>query len=171
VQAGGPDLDTYEAGLGIPDMVWRGSAEGFDDRTAELGFGDTDNHVGLATADLDGDGFLDVVLAGPGTTPDLWMNHCSEAAWTRIDLVGPALNREGYGARVEVTAGGTTRLRELTASRGPGQGPSEVHLGLGDAETIDRLVVTWPDGLVFKIEDVPVKRVVTVWHPKSESTD
>jgi hypothetical protein len=61
VAAGAPPPDgseeTEEFGAWQPAAVFSGNADGrFDDRTAEVGFHDSDPHYGLAVADLQGDG-------------------------------------------------------------------------------------------------------------------
>lgn len=152
--------------LDWPDLLWHGSPDGtFRDATEETGFGDVDNHVGLVTADFDGDGFLDIVTAGPKETPKLHMNECSDGAWMMVELVGPEGNSEGIGAQVQIRAGQIHQTREVQSLRGLSQGPSRVHFGLGDEEALDVLTVRWPDGAVSNFADIPAYRMVTVAHP------
>ena len=61
------------------------------------------------TGDLDNDGDSDLVVTNIGTAPQILRNVGGNAdAWTRVQLVGTASNRDGYGAEVRVTAGGIT---------------------------------------------------------------
>jgi hypothetical protein len=75
---------------------------------------------------------------------------------------GPGSNREAIGARIWVTAGGRTHLRDVVSSTGHfGLAPSRtLHVGLGEASKVDRLRVRWPDakGSIETIADVPVDR-------------
>ena len=158
----GNDIDFFD----WPDLLWFGDDDGrFADVTADVGFGDIGNNVGLVTADFDGDGFLDIVTAGPLRPPSLFMNRCSDGGWLLVDLVGPLGNVEGIGAAVEVRAGDHRQLREVQTLRGLSQGPSEVHFGVGARDRVDRVTVRWTDGTTSSFEDVPTRRRVTIAHP------
>ena len=40
------------------------------------------------------------------------------------------------------------------------------HFGLGRAETIDSLTITWPSGKVQTLTDVPINQRITVTEPR-----
>lgn len=85
-------------------------------------FGAAAAHRGLAVADLDNDGRLDVVVTGLGTRPELWRN------------ITPAVNR--WVRIAGVKPGETLRVANQTAtqSSGGGYGSSvlgPLHFGLG----------------------------------------
>ena len=154
-----------------PDSYWQGNAEGrFDERTLDIGFGDTRGHYGLSAADFDGDGSQDLVVVPFEGTPRLYMNQCGSGAWTLIELVGIGANAEAFGARVEVTAGAQTRIGEVHSLRSVGQSPSSLHFGLGNVGSIEELVVRWPDGRRTVVSDLPVNRTITVIHPDRTAT-
>ena len=166
VQSSGPDVPAYQANdRDYADLLWAGGPEGFRDATREVGFGDTGTSYGLVTADLDDDGWLDIVVVGPGAPPLLWMNSCGTDAWTDVDPIGPRGAVHGIGARVVVEAGGRSWTREVTSVRGQGQGPTRVHVGLGEVEGIDRVTVHWPGGTITTAEDLPVNRRLRVSAP------
>jgi len=166
VQSSGPLFDGPGATVAWPDRLWHGQAGGtFLDVTDEVGFGDLGPNYALATADFDGDGYLDIIVTGTGKTPLLWMNSCGNNAWLSIELIGLPGNQEALGARAEVTTGTDTQIRELYSLRGMGQGPSRFHFGLGEHDVADRLRIEWPDGSVSEAEQVPGRRFVRVTHP------
>ena len=167
-QSGGPFPNEDEGVFFFdwPDLLWMGnSAGGFDDVTDQSSVGSLENHVGLVTADFDGDGFLDLVFAGPLNPPELHMNRCNESSWLMVELAGPAGNTEGIGAQVELRATDLRQTREVQTLRGVSQGPSSVHFGLGERENVDTLMVRWPDGETSAFEDLPTRRRVTIAHP------
>ena len=64
-----------------------------------------------------------------------------------LRLVGVTSNRDALGARVTVTAGGRTQVREVkSGSSYLGQSDLRVHVGLGDARSVDRVEIRWPGG-------------------------
>ena len=72
------------------------------------------------------------------------------------------VNTFGVGARLRVTTGDLTQLREVGAgSSYLGQEPpGEAHFGLGGAERIDRLEIRWPDGSEESFGDLPVRTTI-----------
>ena len=67
------------------------------------------------------------------------------------------------GAAIVLEAGGVTQRDHVRLTDGfRSQVPTDLHLGLGDAETIDRLEVRWPSGRVESWTDLPVDQLLTV---------
>jgi len=119
---------------------------------------------GAAFADYDADGDVDVLLTALDEAPLLLRNDGPFAGhWLALRLRGTRSNRDAVGARVVISAGGRTQLRErkgggsyLSASDGT------LHFGLGSATKIDRLEVRWPSGAREVIENVPADRTLTL---------
>jgi hypothetical protein len=154
----------------MADAIWQGVTPGvteghFVERTVELGFGSTEDHYGMAATDLDGDGFLDLVMASRDGPPALWMNSCGDGHWTEIRLEGTGFNRQALGARIDVRAGGRSWSREIHALRSFGQSPPRVHVGLGEIDLIDELRISWPGGATSVAHDLPTRRTLTLRHP------
>ena len=102
----------------------------------------------VVAADFDRDGAPDLLVASAGGgAVRLFRNRFPAASRVRIDLVGSKSNRLGIGTRIIAQTGGRTIRRVVfPANGGFGQGPAEVHIGVGSATTIDRLTVSWPAG-------------------------
>tara|TARA_B100000575_G_scaffold73244_1_gene56966 strand:- start:1105 stop:2460 length:1356 start_codon:yes stop_codon:yes gene_type:complete len=149
-----------------PDAIWQGTTFGFVERTQEAGFGNLgmNSRYGLATADLDGDGWLEIITAGYDVEPDVWNNPCGSEAWLQVDFFGPTGNTQGFGATVTITADGTTQQQQLHGLRTVGQGPDVLHFGLGSATSV-RLDVLWPGGARTSTTLDTVNRRVTAIHP------
>jgi len=164
VQVAGAMQDA-DAALEWQDLVWAGGpGPSFDDVSTETGIDSRDDNYGQVVADLDEDGWLDILVLGPNAPPRLWLNQCGDGDWLEVDLDGPDGNPDGIGARVELEAGARSMVREVSTARGMSQGPSRVHFTFtGEAATA--LVVRWPDGAETRIEDPPARRKVRVVHP------
>jgi hypothetical protein len=73
--------------------------------------------------------------------------------WLHLDLEGTSSNHDGVGAVVEVTAGGVARMRAVSGGGGShAQESRRVEFGLGQAASVDRIVVRWPSGTVDSVD-------------------
>jgi len=124
----------------------------FADLSESSGPGLSANHSsrGAAAADIRNDGNLAVVVNEIHEAPSLLVSEPrSKNHWIGIRTVGTKSNRDGIGARVEVTAG---KLRLVDEVRSGGsylsQNDLRIHFGLGTATRIDDLTVRWPSGRV-----------------------
>ena len=118
---------------------------------------------GAAYADADGDGDLDVVITANGGAPRLLRNDTAAGNVLRVRLVGTSANRDGIGARVEVTAGGATRWRRVrTGSSYASQSELPVTFGLGDATSVEAVRVIWPGGAIDETGVVEVNQRITI---------
>jgi len=145
----------------------------FAERSADLGLEERGQGRGVACFDYDGDGDVDLFVANNHEAPHLWRNraevlgHHFLSVRLRSTLAGSeGTNTAGIGARVLVTAGGATQMRELRAgSNFTSQDPPVAHFGLGTATVVDELRVIWPDGAETVTNDEPVDRFVVLSHP------
>ncbi len=171
--AGDVDLDGFldfyvsngfDASSG-PNVLFRNEGDGtFSDATSAVGGGAFDGR-GVAFADYDNDGDLDLaVTADAGEPNQLWRNDTENGHhWLGLRLVGTASNRSAIGARVEVTTPLRTTVQEVSGGAGRGsQNALPLRFGLGAADTVESITVAWPGGAVETLPGLAVDRYHTV---------
>ena len=119
---------------------------------------------GLAVADYDNDGDMDLAVNVRGERAELLRNDGGNAHnWLQIFLVGTKSNRDAVGASVKLVADGLTQMKQRQGGMGyMSASDPRVHFGLGTRKTIQSLEITWPNGAVEKLDKVPVNQIVTV---------
>jgi len=123
---------------------------------------------GSAFADIDGDGDLDIVLAQVAGPPLLLRNDQKlNLHWIRLKLVGTKSNRDGIGAWLKVRVRGHTLARQVMPTRSYlSQSELPVTVGLGEAEKVESVEITWPSGVTQRINSVPIDQLTVVTEPR-----
>jgi hypothetical protein len=147
-----------------------GPVPAFDFVQEQVGLRHRDQGRGLIAFDYDNDGDRDVLI----------VNLSGPVSLFRNDLTGPATNYlrvfldrgastsvapDGIGALVSIRTRDAEQHRYI-GGEGVylGSGELSAHFGVGAAATIDRLTVTWPDGTVTVLHDVPANQTLMVRH-------
>lgn len=145
----------------------------FLDLSAATGADDAGQSRGVASADYDRDGRVDLFVVNQGGSPQLFRNVTPKGKqhWLEVDPVGTRSNRDGCGTRIVASAKGMgSILRELhCGSTSVSSGSDRVaHFGLGPlAKGVKvNLAVTWPSGLRQVYRNVKVDRLLTLTEPK-----
>lgn len=141
----------------------------FVDISAAAGLADLAPHSarGACFEDFDEDGDIDVVILNSREAPTLLRNLYYEQGGTnhylRIALRGTNTNRDGVGARVEVTAGDLVLVDEVHSGRGyQSHWGSWLHFGLGTHDRVDRIQVHWLGGQREVFPGSPADRLITL---------
>ena len=142
----------------------------FSEAAVAAGIADRERGYAAVCADFDNDGDVDVFQAHRGTenAATLWRNDATGNHYLRVRLVGSSPNTEAAGARIRATVGDKELLREIViGSNYTSQNPTIQVFGLGEASSVDMLVVEWPDGLTTTRTNVSSGQTLVVEHPTS----
>lgn len=120
---------------------------------------DSTSDIVVGTGDLNNDGWMDLVIPDQFGTA-IMMNDGGQNNWASFQLRAATNNRFGVGARIHIFTNGMEQMRVIRAGSGDGSQHDELraHFGVGSAETIDRVVVYWPDGRTEEFTDLAVNR-------------
>ncbi|MCF6130215.1 FG-GAP-like repeat-containing protein [Flavobacterium sp. AS60] len=100
--------------------------------------------------DLNNDGFLDIQN---GT--NVLFNNGNTNKWLNVNLRGIQSNRNGIGARVEIHGAWGQQIRYVQSGTGfQNMSTITAHFGIGQATTIDQVIIKWPSGIIDTINGV-----------------
>ena len=123
--------------------------------------------------DVDGDGDLDIVTNEFNAAPMVLLSNLSDKTRVRylaLKLTGTSSNRDGLGAVVTVTAGGSTYTKVLDGNSGYlSHSVYPLYFGLGGAEAVDGIEVLWPSGRKQQVEPpAKINSLIEVREPSAE---
>jgi hypothetical protein len=150
-------------GYAQPPQLFLSNGKGsFRDVAAEVGGGFDQPKVGrgLAYADFDRDGDLDLLLTTNNGPAYLYRNDQLTGNHSiRFRLVGTKSNRDGIGASLRVFSGGITQSRIVKGgSSYLSQSELPVTFGLEKRDRIERVVIDWPSGRTEEFKNLPAGR-------------
>lgn len=133
---------------------------------SNLGIGDS-----VTTSDYNNDGFLDLFITNGGfpnllskNAPyQLLENQGNDHHWLEIDLEGVNVNRDGIGAKVYVTAGGVTQLRQQSGGiHNRVQNDSRLHFGLANNTIVEEIKIEWSNGTLQTLENITADQILNI---------
>jgi len=150
-------------GYAQPPLLFLNNGKGgFHDIAAEAGGGFEQPKVGrgLAYADFDRDGDLDLLLTTNNGPAYLYRNdqfvgnHC-----IRFRLVGTKSNRDAIGATVRIFSSGLNQSRMVkSGSSYLSQSELPLTFGLEKRARVERAVITWPSGRTEEFKNLAAGR-------------
>jgi hypothetical protein len=159
----------------VPNVMFKNmGGTRFEDVTVSTGTGHLQKGHGVAFADWDRDGDVDVFLESGGATPGdragnlLFQNPGHGRHWVNVKLHGVTTNRSALGARIHLEVREddgrmTARHRVVTSGSSFGGNPLATTIGLGSARSIAALRVVWPVSKTEQVfRDLPVDRAIEI---------
>ncbi len=148
-------------GYAQPPLLFLNDGRGsFQDVAAAIGGGFEQPKVarGLAYADFDRDGDLDLLLTTNNGPAYLYRNDCGNRS-IRFRLVGTKSNRDGIGATIHIVSGGINQSRMVkSGSSYLSQSELPVTFGLGKHDRVERIVIIWPSGRTEEFKNLAAGR-------------
>ncbi len=170
------DLDAFIANgdahhmVGWESLLLENNGKGDFTNAREKGGAYFDARVrarGSVVLDYDNDGRQDVLVTLMGDRAVLLHNRNTNGNhWITLNLEGTKSNRDGFGARITLAAGGKSQYTEARCpSAFLGQSDRRVHFGLGAAKTVDKIEIRWPGGTVQTLANIAADQILKVKEP------
>ncbi|MEM9935563.1 MAG: VCBS repeat-containing protein [Bacteroidota bacterium] len=136
----------------IPNYAFKNNQDlTFTNVAEEWGLGTPGHSNGSAYGDLDNDGDLDMVINNVNAEPFIYRNEARQLLPDRhylmFDLKGEGKNTYALGTQVSIYHQGKEYFAEQMPMRGfESTIDHRLHIGLGEIETVDSVIVNWPNG-------------------------
>ncbi|MDP9171038.1 MAG: CRTAC1 family protein [Acidobacteriota bacterium] len=165
------DVDNLTPETRQHDTMFRNVGGKFQDRSREMGadFLRTGYQRGAAFGDLNGDGFMDVVVSSLNEAPRILRNSADNGNhWLMLELVGTQSNRDAIGARVKLTtATGRALWNHVAISVGfLSSSDKRIHFGLGAETRVRDIEIRWPAGGIQRLSAISADQLLRVEEPR-----
>lgn len=150
----------------------------FTEKGRVTGINDSGVGRGSIVFDIENDGDLDLLVVNQKPVKDypttsvtkLFRNDTPHGNWLKVALKGVNAETNGIGSRVEVVTGETKMMREIDGggSSHLSQNTVVAHFGLGKAQIVDSVIVTWVGGKKQILLDQKINQLLTIMEVADE---
>ena len=152
----------------VSNEIFKGSDSlRFANLTAAWGLNLPSLSNGAATADLDNDGDLDLVVNNINQPAFVYENKSDQlnksAHWLEVKLQGDSSNHSALGARVMISSKGKWQVVLNTGTRGfQSSSMHSLHFGLGSDSVVETVMVQWPDGKADYLKNIHSNQLLEI---------
>ncbi|MBI1839768.1 MAG: VCBS repeat-containing protein [Verrucomicrobia bacterium] len=156
--------------MDVPNAAYRNRGDlTFEDMAKSWGFDSERISQGVALADLDNDGDLDVVINCLNAPPLLYRNESAEPR-IQVRLLGEGNNTRGVGAQITVTTSGLRQTQSIVAGGRYLSSDDAVRCFAARIGEAHRVEVRWSSGRVSVMERAPANRRLEIAERESAPT-
>jgi hypothetical protein len=169
------DLQDMIPKIKVPKFLFRNEGNlQFADYSKKWGVDVRAFSNGAAYADLDNDGDLDLVVNNINDKAFIFQNTLTNEAkknnYLRVKLDGGKTNPDAFGAKVTAYWNGNQQAVAMESARGYiSSSENIVHLGLGEAQKVDSVVVRWKNQETSRITNINANQTVTIHYGENSA--
>lgn len=142
--------------------------KGFENKSSEWGLDEKTFSNGVAYSDLDNDGDLDLIINNLEDMASIYENKTPKQNYIMLSLVGED-NQMPMGTKVHCYTQKKHQMQEYNLSRGYMSSVSpKIHFGLGSFNTVDSLLIQWPNGMESKLRSIKANQHLIVNYEQTE---
>jgi len=141
----------------------------FKDTTKDWGFDRQINSNGLAYADLDNDGDLDLIVSNLNENASIYRNNTnSNKNYIAFNLQGNMDNTFAYGAKIRIHTTTGIQTQEISPTRGYlSSVDTKLNFGLDNLSSIKKADIIWPDGKITTLKKLKINQTHKIEYGKS----
>lgn len=148
----------------VPNMIYEGNSKKFKNRNGKWIDENPTLSNGAIYADLDLDGDLDIIVNNFNDYAGLYKNQTDTLNnYLSVKAKYQKGNSNGIGTKAILYSNGKSQLKQVFHSRGfLSSTNAKLHFGLGQNETIDSLLIIWPNNSFQKIVNPGINQTLVV---------
>ncbi len=155
----------------IPNVLYSNDGNShFTKAPPEAAFDKGSFSHGMAVADLDNDGRLDVIINNMNAPASIYKNTTeTNGHYLTVKLQGPGTNKNGLGCSVIVYSGDKKQINTMQTTRGYfSASEPAIHFGLGSHTQVDSMKIIWDHKFMTVLKNVETDKVMTISFAKEK---
>jgi hypothetical protein len=159
----------------VVNYMYRHNGSSFTNVVSKWGMEQASNSNGVAYADLDNDGDLDLIVNNIDLPAFIYRNEATaqiDNRYLKFKLEGEGKNTAGIGAKITLYVDGKIQLVEQMPTRGYQSSVSPVlHVGLGQFDKVDSLSIQWLSGKQEWLKNIQANQLLTIREESASSSE